>query len=164
MPASNTTPYGRLNLWAYQIIRAMVRIGRRLDGVAIGLRLWDRAIRKNDSEVQEVLGTEGAHQFGMKALQRFQKEPTKKQLKDWADKKQQGQSLFIWGGVELPQDEYDLVSQLDFYQIKTKTWGYVFVATATWEQLDEAISLRAAQITTMRFENDILANLRDLRR
>lgn len=164
MSQSNSSPHGRLNGYAYEIIKGLVDSKERVDATIVGRLLWKKVSIEKDFESQEILAIEGAHQFAMKAIQQFGPQDANEGVVKSARRRKEKKPLFDWAGLSLPQDEIDILQQLPFYQVRTKTWGYVFVATATFEQLDEAIALRATQIGTMALENDLMQKLADLRR
>jgi hypothetical protein len=163
------TPYTRLHKLVYQQIKRAVVSNERIDATAVGQDLW-RAInrdKKFKTKMTLILATEGAHQFAMKAIQKFGPlSASTQQIQSKLKERTEPLGLFDFAGIKLPKEEYNLVSELadlGLQRVRTKTWGYVLIATATAEQLSQAIALRAAQISTMNVENDLMTALAKIR-
>ena len=160
------TPHSRLHAWAAEIIDALLKNGERVDGLAVGRQLMAKAENAKDAAAIKILAIEGAYQFAMRSILDH---PVSKAEKEKAKKEKSGKqkdlNLFEYNGIRLPKNEVDILKQITIARVRTKSFGYVLIATARSSALREAIALREPQIETMTRDNDLmeeLAKIRDL--
>ena len=69
----NETPHSVLHKLVYELIKSTVKSNERVNATTIGQELWGKVNQQEKFRVEMtmILAREGAHQFAMKAIQKF---------------------------------------------------------------------------------------------